>query len=78
MRGSGVPIYEYRCRECGEQFERLVSMSAADLPQACRQCGAEPVERLFSSFAVRVSGRATASSSGKNCAACSRSSCAEC
>jgi putative FmdB family regulatory protein len=77
-RGSGVPIYEYRCRECGGRFERLVSMSAADLPQACKQCGAEAAERLFSSFAVRVSGRASASSSGKSCSSCSRSSCASC
>ena len=44
-----MPIYEYRCEGCGEQFERLSSWSEAD-GQSCTRC-AEPAQRLISSFA---------------------------
>ncbi|MCC6158866.1 MAG: zinc ribbon domain-containing protein [Deltaproteobacteria bacterium] len=35
-----MPIYVYRCRVCGEQFDKLVSIGAASQPQTCPQCGA--------------------------------------
>ncbi len=41
-----MPIYEYRCSECGESFELLVRGSAA--ADACPACGAPDVEKLFS------------------------------
>lgn len=25
-----MPLYEYRCKECGEKFEKLVSLSEAE------------------------------------------------
>jgi putative FmdB family regulatory protein len=40
-----MPIYEYTCRRCSHQFEKLVR--AGRTPQ-CASCGAEDVERLFS------------------------------
>jgi putative FmdB family regulatory protein len=72
-----VPIYEYRCGECLHRFEELVSLSAADEPRACPQCDCTSTERLLSSFAMRVAG-GSSGGSGKNCATCSKSSCATC
>ncbi len=40
-----MPIYVYRCRVCGEQFDKLVSMSAATQPQTCPQCGAADAQK---------------------------------
>ena len=44
-----MPIYEYKCRACGEQFEALVR--ASDTPE-CPSCHARDLERLISMFAV--------------------------
>jgi putative FmdB family regulatory protein len=46
-----MPIYEYRCEQCGAQFEELTS--PADAAQVrCRQCSGRRVTRLLSAFAV--------------------------
>jgi putative FmdB family regulatory protein len=45
-----VPIYEYRCAECEEQFEELVQATAA--APRCPRCGSEKIVRLFSPFAT--------------------------
>ncbi len=46
-----MPIYEYRCSECGERFEELVRGSG-DEPTACRACGSSEVARVYSPFAT--------------------------
>jgi putative FmdB family regulatory protein len=41
-----VPIYEYRCNECGHQFE--VSQRMSDEPvRECEVCGGEVAKMLF-------------------------------
>ena len=47
---SAVPIYEYRCGKCDEQFEELVQ-AAAD-PPPCPACGSRKVARVLSAFAT--------------------------
>jgi putative FmdB family regulatory protein len=74
-----VPIYEYRCPRCEHAFEELVSFSGADDPRACPACDCTRAERKLSTFAVRVAGSArSAGGSGKGCAGCGKSSCANC
>ncbi|HEY8765090.1 MAG TPA: zinc ribbon domain-containing protein [Solirubrobacteraceae bacterium] len=43
-----MPLYDFRCRACGERFEALAAPSEAP---ACTACGAQDVERLFTPFA---------------------------
>ena len=45
-----MPIFEYRCRECGENFEAIVKSSTVRV--ACKSCGGKKVEQLLSVFAV--------------------------
>ncbi len=45
-----MPIFEYRCRECGAKFERIVSSSKD--AASCKQCGSEHLDQLHSVFAV--------------------------
>ena len=45
-----MPIYEYSCRSCGHQFEKLVR--SGDTP-TCASCGSADLERLFSLPAVK-------------------------
>ncbi|NOY79647.1 MAG: zinc ribbon domain-containing protein [Kiritimatiellaeota bacterium] len=44
-----MPIYEYRCAQCGHQFEKLIR-NRAEIPDACPECGAEGLKKLFSTF----------------------------
>src|SRR2546429_9347905 len=48
-----MPIYEYRCLECGEVFSHLFlhSTDAAGQTQ-CSACGSDQTRRLISSFAI--------------------------
>jgi putative FmdB family regulatory protein len=69
-----MPIYDFRCRRCGAEFERLVMGKTAGL---CPQCGGRALERLPSRFAVRGS-RGFAGSVGRACGPCAATSCAGC
>ncbi len=50
-----MPIYELACKECGNQFERIVSFSSTVLP-ACPTCGSVEVMRLLSKPAIHFKG----------------------
>ena len=45
-----MPLYDYTCKACGQEFEVLVR--TGDAPPACGSCGSADIERLLSGFAV--------------------------
>lgn len=45
-----MPIFEYRCRQCGQNFEAIVRASSPRT--VCKSCGSKKVEQLLSVFAV--------------------------
>jgi putative FmdB family regulatory protein len=46
-----VPIYEYRCEECGKRSSALLGSYASADP-ACPHCGKRALKRLVSTFAT--------------------------
>lgn len=52
--GSVVPIYEYRCPQCGHEFEKLVR-NVAVVP-ACPKCGADEPTRKVSLSGFQLKG----------------------
>ena len=50
-----MPIYEYRCGDCGTVISKLVYSWSADSAVECRQCGGTDMERLMSAFSFRAS-----------------------
>ena len=45
-----MPIFEYRCSVCGDDFEDLVLKSSP--APACSSCGSQDVERIMSISSV--------------------------
>ncbi|HTB10277.1 MAG TPA: FmdB family zinc ribbon protein [Bryobacteraceae bacterium] len=52
-----MPIYEYQCRQCGQEFELLVLNGTL---VACPSCQSRELEPLLSGFAVSSDGSRTA------------------
>jgi len=45
-----MPIFEYKCRDCGNTFEEIVLSSSSRI--ACKRCESERVDKQLSVFAV--------------------------
>lgn len=50
-----MPIYEYRCRSCGHELEKLQRMSDPVLKD-CPECGKGSLRRLISAAGFRLKG----------------------
>ena len=46
-----MPIYEYRCQQCGKRTSRLVLSIGNPPQQSCGHCQSPDMERLMSRFA---------------------------
>lgn len=85
-----MPIYEFKCRECGEEFEEIVL--GADDTVTCPKCKSTAAEQLMSRCCYKSAGDAPASGgedsapkpqyrgigSGSGCAGCSGGNCSSC
>jgi putative FmdB family regulatory protein len=56
-----MPLFEYTCNSCKNEFEELVSGEKADNP-ACPECASDNTERKMSVFGG-LSGKSMGSSS---------------
>jgi putative FmdB family regulatory protein len=54
-----MPIYEYRCEECGEGFELFVRSPSRQAEPMCPKCGSRKVVKSVSLFGVGVAGGST-------------------
>ncbi|PYR25490.1 MAG: FmdB family transcriptional regulator [Acidobacteria bacterium] len=52
-----MPLYDFRCRSCGDEFERLVRKGET---VECPSCRGQDVERLLSTFALSTEERRAA------------------
>lgn len=50
-----MPIYEFKCPECGKEFDELV-MPGKDAKADCPECGQKDCEKLLSIGNVRPNG----------------------
>jgi len=58
-----MPIYEFRCKSCGNIFEYLCFSSSESMEVRCPHCGGEQTERLLSTFSSYSSNGLQSSSS---------------
>lgn len=66
-----MPIYEYKCKKCGNIFETLTFSIQEKQPVFCPSCGSKKTEKLMSMFG----GKFGNTSSGTGCSTCSQTSC---
>jgi putative FmdB family regulatory protein len=73
-----MPIYEYKCTDCNEEFEALVFGSNDDV--ACPSCDGMKLDRLMSAFGFKSGSNDsfTASGGSSGCASCSSTNCSSC
>jgi putative FmdB family regulatory protein len=73
-----MPIYEYHCEKCGEDFEYLVFGS--DKPE-CSLCQSKKVTKLMSPcgfISKGAGGQTVSASAGSGCTGCAAGSCTGC
>ena len=77
-----MPIYEYKCKKCGNQFEMLTFGMSEKADAVCPKCKSKKTSRMMSAFgrgkyaSLAAGGAGAASSSG--CGSCSSSNCSSC
>jgi putative FmdB family regulatory protein len=50
-----MPIYEFVCEECEENFEKLVRIAGVSQVN-CPNCGSDRTRKIVSTFASRLDG----------------------
>jgi putative FmdB family regulatory protein len=73
---QAMPIYEYRCERCGEEFELLLPSSGA--AARCPGCSSAQVKKRFSLFAVTGSSRQSGQGKSPSCGGCRSRNCSTC
>jgi len=69
-----MPIYEYICNACNEEFEKLV-FGNKDVD--CPKCSSRDIKKKMSTFGMSgVEKQSAGSSSG--CSSCSKGTCSSC
>jgi putative FmdB family regulatory protein len=73
-----MPIYEYMCKKCGDEFEVLIFNK--DERPSCPSCGAKRPTRKMSSFGFSAGQKFKSSSTGTGsaCGSCGSSNCSNC
>ena len=71
-----MPIYEFRCNDCGNEFEELVF--GGDTEVVCKKCQSNKIEKLMSAVSFKSSGGFTPASGASSCSSCTGKSCTTC
>ncbi len=71
-----MPIYEYHCVQCHNDFEKLVFNSSEKI--SCPKCKGKKVKRVMSAFAFSIGGTFKSTAGASSCGSCSSSSCSTC
>lgn len=49
-----MPLYEFRCKSCGHEFEEILSYNNRDGDVECKLCGGESERKKASSFGIHT------------------------
>ena len=66
-----MPIFTYRCKDCGAKFDLLVGVVAEQEEMKCKKCSSKNIEKTFATFGVGSSSSSSSSSSSCPTGTCS-------
>lgn len=72
-----MPIYEYKCGDCGHITEFLEHLNS-DSPHACEKCGGNKMSKVMSVFSAAVDGKSITNSGADTCSTCGTHNCSTC
>ncbi|MBI4874005.1 MAG: zinc ribbon domain-containing protein [Acidobacteria bacterium] len=49
-----MPIFEYKCDDCGSRFEKLIRRAGDETGMLCPSCGQARVAKQLSTFAAHA------------------------
>jgi len=67
-----MPLYEYRCENCGQEFEKMLRFDQSDDLPVCPICQSPDTQKRISVFSSKVSGGAFSASNSAS-SSCSSS-----
>jgi putative FmdB family regulatory protein len=67
-----MPIFEFKCGKCRENFEVFFRSRDEKVAILCPKCGSKRAKRLMSTFAGKVG---NTSAGGAGCGSCAATSC---
>lgn len=63
-----MPIFEFKCKECGSKFEKIVFKQLEEAEIKCPNCESSQIEKLISApGSVGVSSGVSSDFSGSSC-----------
>ena len=71
-----MPIFEYHCEKCQEDFEQIVFNSMAKVK--CPKCQGGKVSKKVSAFSFKSGSKFVAASGSTGCGSCSSHNCGSC
>ncbi len=63
-----MAIYDLKCNECGNEFEKFVTGFLKDSDKECPDCNSRDVVQVFTSFGIGSCGSGGGGSYGGGCA----------
>ena len=76
MEVFNMPIYEYHCSRCGEDFEELVLSQSSSIN--CPKCHGSEIKKMMSAAAFKSGEKFISSSNSNGCSTCSAHNCSTC
>jgi len=70
-----MPIYEYVCNKCCEEFEKLVF---GNKEVECPKCSSKDIKKKMSAFGMSGVDKPFAGSASSGCSSCNKGSCGSC
>lgn len=71
-----MPIFEYHCKNCQEEFEQIVFNGKTKIK--CPKCQGGKVSKKVSAFSFKSGSKFVAASASKGCGGCSSHNCGSC
>jgi len=62
-----MPIYEYKCAECGKVNAFLEGVGQGETEKACKFCGSNQLDKIFSTMNVSSGSNIIGSQGGRTC-----------